>query len=293
MQTPPLTYGSDVIVSVLGSLGIKYFALNPGATLRGLHDSLVHAEQGAPGIILCNHEEIAVAIAHGYAKASGEAMAVGLHNIVGLQHATMAIFNAWMDRVPMLLIGGGGPLDLSRRRPWIDWIHTAYHQGELVRQYVKWETQPFSMSSIVESMLRAYQVATTEPRGPVYICFDAELQEQHLEAPIPVPDPRRYLAYSSPGRQRGHPVCCQAAGAGRTSGHYRFRPGKVSRCRRGLGTVGGPVGRAGYRMGAGWGELSEPASFRFNRGSRLRPSGCRRGLVPQRQGYLGDAGKTQ
>jgi len=127
-------YGSDLMVEVLRDLGIKYIALNPGASYRGLHDSIVNFEPGkGPEIIMCTHEEIAVALANGYARATGEIMATGLHDIVGLQHACMAIFNAWCDRTPVLNLGGGGPQNTTNRRS-TDWVHTALVQGNMVRE---------------------------------------------------------------------------------------------------------------------------------------------------------------
>ena len=122
----PQRYFSDLVVAFFDQHGIDYVAFNPGASFRGIHDSLVCADNAAiaPAIVMACHEEIAVAIAHGYFKASGRHMAVLIHANVGLLHASMAIFNAWCDRVPLLLIGGNGPIDASKRRPWIDWIHT-------------------------------------------------------------------------------------------------------------------------------------------------------------------------
>ena len=114
-------WGSDAIAAMLRALGIPYLALNPGASYRGLHDSIVNylgSEQ--PQMLLCLHEESAVAIAHGYAKATGKMMGVVLHSNVGLMHGTMAIFNAWCDRVPMLVLGATGPWDAAQRRPWIE-----------------------------------------------------------------------------------------------------------------------------------------------------------------------------
>ena len=135
-------YGSDLMVEVLRELGIKYIALNPGASYRGFHDSMVNFEpEKGPEMIMCTHEEIAVAIANGYARATGEIMATGLHNVVGLQHASMAIFNAWCDRTPILNLGGGGPQDTTQRRS-TDWVHTALVQGLAVRDYVKFDDQP-------------------------------------------------------------------------------------------------------------------------------------------------------
>ncbi len=191
-------YGSDLIVDVLRALDIEYAALNPGATFRGLHDSLVnYGGNERPEIIQCCHEEIAVAVAHGYAKAAGKPMAAIVHNVVGLQHASMAIFNAWCDRVPILLLGGTGPMAVEKRRPWIDWIHTALVQGQAVRDYVKWDDQPASLASIPEAMIRGYRIAVTEPQGPVYLCFDAELQEMPVSEKLPVPDVARYAPPSA------------------------------------------------------------------------------------------------
>lgn len=156
-------------------------ACNPGATFRGLHDSIVNYSAGAIRLIECAHEEISVAIAHGYAKATGRPMAAAVHDVVGLQHASMAIFNAWCDRVPVLVLGATGPMDSTRRRPWIDWIHTANVQGTQVREYTKWDDQPASLAAVPESLIRAMQVSTMSPQGPVYVCLDAEIQEQ----PVP------------------------------------------------------------------------------------------------------------
>jgi len=191
-------YGSDLAVEVLRELGIRYIALNPGASYRGLHDSLVNFGHGEPPeIILCTHEEIAVALANGYARATGKAMATGLHNIVGLQHAAMAIFNAWCDRTPILNLGGGGPQDATHRRS-TDWVHTALVQGNLVRDFVKYDDQPQSIEAIPEALLKAYRIATTEPKGPVYICLDTDVQEREIKSPLSVPDASQFRAPAAP-----------------------------------------------------------------------------------------------
>ena len=188
-------YGSDLIVDLLKALGIEYVALNPGSSFRGIHDSLVNYESGrrpSPEMILCCHEEIAVSVAHGYVKASGKPMAAIVHNVVGLQHASMAIYNAWCDRTPIIVMGGTGPMNTSKRRPWIDWIHTALVQGNLVRDFVKWDDQPFGVEAIPSSVLRGYRIAMSEPKGPVYLCFDVADQEAALDKEIPLPDPARF-----------------------------------------------------------------------------------------------------
>ena len=179
-------YGSDVIVDLLQGFGIEYAALNPGATYRGLHDSIVNYGGNKPEIVTCTHEEIAVAIAHGYTKVTGRPMVAIVHDIVGLLHAAMAIYYAHIDRVPVLVLGATGPLDRSKRRPYIDWIHSALVQGNAVRDYTKWDDQPASVADFGPSFARGYRVATTEPAGPVYLCYDAGLQEDELATPVSV-----------------------------------------------------------------------------------------------------------
>ncbi|HWP28745.1 MAG TPA: thiamine pyrophosphate-binding protein, partial [Chloroflexota bacterium] len=191
MAAGGIRYGSDLIVDLLQLYEIPYVALNPGSSFRGLHDSLVNYGRNRPEIIECTHEEIAVGIAHGYAKATGRPMAAILHDVVGLLHAAMAIYYAYLDRVPMLILGATGPMDVARRRPHIDWIHTALVQGNAIRDYVKWDNQPYGAAAVVDSFARGYRVATTEPCGPVYLCYDAAFQEDPLEEEVALPDPRR------------------------------------------------------------------------------------------------------
>jgi thiamine pyrophosphate-dependent acetolactate synthase large subunit-like protein len=188
-------YGSDVIVDLMKTFDIEYTAFNPGATFRGIHDSIVnYGGNHKPEVIFCNHEEISVALAHGYAKAKGKPMVAIVHNIVGLQHASMAIFNAWIDRVPIIVLGGTGPMNTLRRRPRIDWIHTALVQGNQVRDYVKWDDQPYNLASVPESFIRGYRIATTEPTAPVYINYDADIQEDSVTESIEIPDVSRFAA---------------------------------------------------------------------------------------------------
>src|ERR1700734_2022201 len=138
-------FGSDVVAETLRALDIPYIAVTPGASYRGLHDSIVnYLGNTTPQMLLCVHEESAVAIAHGWAKVTGRAIAAAVHSNVGLQHATMAMFNAWCDRMPVVVLGATGPVDAMKRRPWIDWIHTARDQGALIRGYTKWGDQPAS-----------------------------------------------------------------------------------------------------------------------------------------------------
>ncbi|CAK7041248.1 thiamine pyrophosphate-dependent acetolactate synthase large subunit-like protein [Kerstersia gyiorum] len=224
-------FGSDVIAETLRAMDIPYIALNPGASFRGLHDSLVnYLGNVKPSLLLCLHEEHAVAIAHGYAKVTGKAMAAAAHSNVGLFHATMAVFNAWCDRMPLLLIGATGPVDASHRRPWIEWIHTARDQGAIVRPYTKWDDQPASPAAASEALMRAMWLAETAPKAPVYINLDAGLQEQPLDRmPEPLPE-ARYRPQVSAGVsvRQARELAEILSGAERPV----ILAGRVSRCER-------------------------------------------------------------
>ena len=197
LNTP--TYGSDAVADFLRQAEFEFIALNPGASYRGLHDSLVnYLGDQRPQILMTLHEEHAVAIAHGYAKLSGRPMAVALHSNVGLMHASMAIFNAYVDRVPMLILGAAGPIDASLRRPWIDWIHTTADQPAIVRNYLKWDDTPISIQAALRSMARALQLTLTPPSAPTYVVLDVTAQEQPIEHPPTVPTVRSTDAATIP-----------------------------------------------------------------------------------------------
>ena len=186
-------WGSDAVAAMLRELDIPYIALVPGSSYRGLHDSLVnYLGNRAPQMIMTIHEETAVAIAHGYYKITDRMMASALHANIGLLRAPMAIYNAWCDRAPMLILGATGPWDATQRRPWIDWIHTSSDQGGLIRNFTKWDNQPGSPAAAQEALLRATQIANTAPRGPVYINLEVKMQEQKLGAMPPLPDVARF-----------------------------------------------------------------------------------------------------
>lgn len=175
-------FGSDLIADLLNHYEIPFASLNPGSSFRGLHDSIVNHAGNHPEMIECTHEEVAVAIAHGYAKATGRPMAAILHNVVGLLHGAMAVYYAYIDRAPVLVLGGGGPMAIGKRRPRVDWDHTAVMQGNAVRDFVKWDDQPFDLEGVVEGFARGYRLAATEPQGPVYFCYDVPLQEDEVPA---------------------------------------------------------------------------------------------------------------
>jgi benzoylformate decarboxylase/acetolactate synthase-1/2/3 large subunit len=192
------TWGSDVMVDALRQLDLPYVALNPGSSFRGLHDSLVNYAGDEIQMIECPHEKIAVGVAHGYAKATGRPMAVILHDLVGLLQGTMGVYYAYIDRVPVLVLGGSGPADHTRRRPYIDWIHSANVQGQVVRDYTKWDHEPRSIESVPAILARAHRIATTGPCGPTYVALDAGMQEDPLIEPVAVDEVAALAAAPAP-----------------------------------------------------------------------------------------------
>jgi thiamine pyrophosphate-dependent acetolactate synthase large subunit-like protein len=208
-QMPPgfngTFWNSDTIAQVLRDVGLDYVTICPGSSFRGLHESLVNSlGNERPEMLLCLHEEHAVAIAHGYARVAGKPLGVIVHSNVGVMHASMAIYNAWCDRAPMIVLGGIGPLDSARRRTPIDWLHSVVDQGALVRPYVKWDDQPLSAKAVVESILRGHQMACTAPKAPVYITLDQRLQEDSLAyGKDAKPNAKRFVAPASPAADLG------------------------------------------------------------------------------------------
>jgi len=194
-----LAWGSDAIAEMLRRCGVPYVAMVPGSSYRGLQDSLVnYLGNRDPQMLVCLHEEHAVAIAHGYYKATDRAMAAAAHSNVGLMHALMAVYNAYCDRAPVLLLGATGPVDATRRRPWIDWIHTTRDQGSLLRGYVKWDEQPGSPRAGMEATLRAWRLINAHPMAPAYVCYDVADQERKLEDGFEALDAEQFAPPSVP-----------------------------------------------------------------------------------------------
>ena len=176
--------GSDYMVDVIKSLGFEYVAANPGSAFRALHESLInYGGNTKPELLTCCHEESSVAMAHGYAKIEGKPMMVMAHGTVGLQHASMAVYNAYADRVPVYIVVGN-ILDVQFRRSDVEWAHAVQDAAAMVRDYTKWDDTPASLTHFGESAVRAYKIATTPPYGPVVIVADAAMQEE----PIPPGD---------------------------------------------------------------------------------------------------------
>ena len=179
--------GSDFMVDTIRSLGINYIASNPGSSFRGLHESVInYGGNKNPEFITCLHEESAVAMGHGFAKAAGKPLAVACHGTVGLQHAAMAVYNAWCDRAPVIIFAGNR-IDAELRRPGVEWAHAVQDAVKPIRDFVKWDAMPLSLQHFAEATVRAYKIATTPPMGPVVIVIDAELQEQAAESRPDIP----------------------------------------------------------------------------------------------------------
>jgi acetolactate synthase I/II/III large subunit len=188
--------GADCMVDVLKAIGLQYICANPGSSFRALHESIVsYGGNSAPELITCCHEESSVAMAHGFAKIDGRPIGVMAHGTVGLQHAAMAVYNAYCDRVPVYIIVGN-TLDATERRPGVEWAHSVQDAASLVRDFSKWDDTPISLEHFAESAVRAYNLAVTPPMAPVLLVADSELQERPLAADFKLRVPR--LTSSAP-----------------------------------------------------------------------------------------------
>ena len=186
--------GADFMTDLIKGLGFEYVCANPGSSFRALHESIVnYGSNRAPEFITCCHEESSIAMAHGYAKIEGKPLCVFAHGTVGLQHAAMAIFNAFCDRVPIYIVLGNS-LDATQRRPGVEWAHSVQDAAAMVRDYIKWDDLPVSLPHFAESAIRAYKIAMTPPMLPVMIVADSDLQETPIAADANLRIPKLTLA---------------------------------------------------------------------------------------------------
>ncbi len=172
--------GGDFMVDVFKTMDFEFITMMPASTFRGLHEALLnHGMNTQPEMISCVHEEIAVAMAHGYAKIAGKPLAVMIQSTVGLQHASMALYNAYCDQVPVYMIVGN-LTDATKRVLSFEWAHAAIDPAVIVRDFIKWDDQPASLQHFAESAARAYEIALTPPMAPVLLSLDGELQENPI-----------------------------------------------------------------------------------------------------------------
>src|SRR5215467_1262270 len=195
--------GSDFMVDVIKTLDIKYLPANPASSFRGIHESLInYGGNKMPEFLTCTHEESAVAMGHGYFKVAGKPLMTLCHGTVGLQHSAMAVYNAWCDRVPVIIVGGND-LDAAHRPPGVPTFHSAQDVNALVRDFTKWDDTPVSLQHFAQSFVRAYKISMTPPYGPVAISLDAGLQQEPIRnngEKLYIP---RYVATSPPQGDSG------------------------------------------------------------------------------------------
>jgi thiamine pyrophosphate-dependent acetolactate synthase large subunit-like protein len=195
--------GSDFMVDVIKTLNIKYVPSNPASSYRAIHESLInYGKNTMPEFLTCMHEESGVGMGHGYYKIAGKPLMTLVHGTVGLQHASMAIYNAFCDRVPVIVVGGND-LDAAHRPPGVPTIHSAQDINAMVRDYTKWDDTPVSAQHFAQSFVRAYKMAVTPPCAPVMISLDAGLQQEPIDdkgQPLYIP---KYVPTARPQGEMG------------------------------------------------------------------------------------------
>jgi len=173
--------GSDFMVDVFKSMGFDYIAANPGSSFRGLQESFInYGGNKSPEWLTCCHEESSVALADGYFRVEGKPMLVLAHGTVGLQHASMTIYNAFVARTPVFVVLGNA-LDATQRRPGVEWNHSVQDASSMVRDFIKWDDNPVSLQHFAESAVRAYKISMTVPMAPVVLVADGDLQEDSAD----------------------------------------------------------------------------------------------------------------
>jgi len=201
LSGPAATYpgkpGSDFMVDVLRTLNIDYIATNPASSCRGIHESIINYNPGQkPELLTVMHEETGAGMAHGYAKVTGKPMALLFHGTVGIMHASMAVYNAWCDRVPMLIFAGNHT-DAADRLPGVPTTHAAQDPLLMIRDFTKWDDQPVSLQHYAESVVRAYKISMTAPQEPVCISLDGHLQDHPIPEGVKLSIPK-YVPTSQP-----------------------------------------------------------------------------------------------
>jgi thiamine pyrophosphate-dependent acetolactate synthase large subunit-like protein len=223
---------SDFMVDVIQTLGIEYVAANPGSSFEGLHESIInYGENRKPELLTCCHEESSVAMAHGYAKISGKPMLALVHGNIGLQHASMAIYNAYADRVPVMIIAGNWR-DAGTRNNGVNSYHSAQDMALIVRDYVKWDDEPASLPAFAESAVRAFKIAMTPPMEPVLLVVDHDLQLRPMAAAPKIP---RLVMPSPPAGETG--AVREAARLLVAAEHPRINAGRAARTPNGIALI--------------------------------------------------------
>jgi len=174
--------GSDFMVEVFQSLGFEYLFAMPGSSFAGIHESVINfGRNTAPEFITCCNEESSVAMASGYYKIEGKPVLTCAHGTVGLQHASMAIYDAYCDRIPVYVVLGN-TLDAAHRGGEVSWLHSVQDAALMVREITKWDDTPQSLQHFAESAVRAYKLMMTPPMMPVVLTVDTEMQENAIPA---------------------------------------------------------------------------------------------------------------
>jgi acetolactate synthase-1/2/3 large subunit len=233
LKTIPIENTAQGYLELLRDRGIKYFFGNAGTDFASIIDAFARfAEEDKiyPCPITVPHEFVAVSMAHGYTMITGEPQIVMVHVTVGTANAISAIINAARCQIPVIFSAGRTPFSeaglAGSRDLHIHWAQESFDQGNLVREFVKWDYELRHFSQLESVVDRALGIANSEPTGPVYLSLPREiLAEAHSHIKITSgrrqrangkrhPDPTQIREVAKLFAQAEHPLII-TAGLGR------------------------------------------------------------------------------
>ncbi|MFP6814437.1 MAG: thiamine pyrophosphate-requiring protein [Pseudomonadales bacterium] len=173
---------AEALLAALHSSGVKHVFTNAGTDTAPIIEALAqtrNSNQLQPIFLVTPHENVAMAMAHGHYRFSGNLAAVLLHTTVGSANAIMGVMNAHRDQVPILMLAGRTPNtehgELGSRSAHIHWGQETFDQGAMMRDWLKWDYELRAGQPIETLIQRATGIATTAPPGPVYLTLPREV----------------------------------------------------------------------------------------------------------------------
>jgi acetolactate synthase-1/2/3 large subunit len=235
----PVTFkpetAADAWLGLLAARGIEYLFANGGTDFAPVVEAYAKGKKlgwRLPEIVIVPHENMGVAMAHGYAMVSGRPQAMMVHVGVGTANSLNGLINASRQNVPILFTAGRTPITESgvvpaARNNYIHWAQEHFDQGAMLREFVKWDYELRHAEQVETVVDRALAIAKSEPQGPVYVTLPREVLASGfvggfsegstiVPATPPAADPEALAEAAKALAQAKHPLLITASG-GRTA----------------------------------------------------------------------------